>query len=111
MDSQILAESAFHEEIAIARRRVAVYFCSKAPVPETAKPSAALGSIVRLDPSFDTLVLKNAQIEKLVGGCKFIEGPLWRPSNALWFSDGVGNVVNQWTPDGKVTAILWPGGF
>jgi gluconolactonase len=66
---------------------------------------------VRLDPAFDALVPKDAQIEKLAGGFTFIEGPLWRPSNALWFSDVVGNVVRQWTPDGKVTEILRPGGY
>ena len=87
--------------------------CTTTPAPE-AKPAATpadLGSIVRLDPAFDTLVPKDAQIEKLAGGFKFIEGPLWRPSNALWFSDVVGNVVHQWTPDGKVTDILRPGGY
>ena len=59
----------------------------------------------------DELVPKDAQIEKLAGGFSFIEGPLWRPSQALWFSDVVGNVVRQWTPDGNVTEILRPGGY
>jgi gluconolactonase len=59
----------------------------------------------------DELVPKDAQIEKLAGGFTFIEGPLWRPSQALWFSDVVGDVVRQWTPDGKVTEILRPGGY
>ena len=88
--------------------------CSTAPPPAPEKSAAvpaAIGSIQRLDPAFDTLVPKDAQIEKLAGGFTFIEGPLWRPSNALWFSDVVGNVVRQWTPDGKVTEILRPGGY
>lgn len=89
--------------------------CSTAPSPETsatvAKPAANMGNIVRADAAFDALVPKDAQIEKLAGGFSFIEGPLWRPSNALWFSDVVGNVVLQWTPDGKVTDILRPGGY
>jgi gluconolactonase len=86
--------------------------CSTTPSPTAEKPAApAIGSIVRLDPAFDALVPKDAQIEKLAGGFTFIEGPLWRPSNALWFSDVVGNVVRQWTPDGKVTEILRPGGY
>ena len=87
--------------------------CSSAPPPAVAtreKP-AAIGSIVRLDPAFDALVPKEAQIEKLAEGFTFIEGPLWRTPNALWFSDVVGNVVRQWTPDGKVTEILRPGGY
>jgi gluconolactonase len=88
--------------------------CSTAPPPAPEKSAAvpaAIGSIQRLDPTFDALVPKDAQIEKLAGGFTFIEGPLWRPSNALWFSDVVGNVVRQWTPDGKVTEILRPGGY
>jgi gluconolactonase len=87
--------------------------CSTAPPPAPEKSATAptIGSIQRLDPAFDALVPKDAQIEKLAGGFTFIEGPLWRPSNALWFSDVVGNVVRQWTPDGKVTEILRPGGY
>ena len=73
--------------------------------------TAPVGHIVRLDPAFDALVPKDAQIEKLAGGFTFIEGPLWRPFGALWFSDVVGNVVRQWTPDGKVIEILRPGGY
>jgi gluconolactonase len=76
-----------------------------------APQKTAIGTIVRLDPAFDRLVPKDAQIEKLAGGFTFIEGPLWRPSGALWFSDVVGNVVRQWTPDGRVVEILRPGGY
>lgn len=83
--------------------------CSSTP-PAPEKP-AAIGSIVRLDPAFDALVPKDAQIEKLAGGFTFTEAPLWRPSGVLWFSDVVGNVVRQWSPDGKVTVILQPGGY
>ena len=86
--------------------------CSTAPAPPPAVEKAAptsMGNVQRLDPAIDALVPKDAQIEKLAGGFTFIEGPLWRPSNALWFSDVVGNVVRQWTPDGKVTEILKPG--
>jgi gluconolactonase len=71
----------------------------------------SVGSIARLDPAFDALVPQDAQIEKLAGGFQFIEGPLWRPEGALWFSDVVGNVVRQWSPDGKAIEILRPGGY
>ena len=81
-----------------------------APAPEAAA-TAAIGSIVRLDPALDDLIPRDAQIEKIAGGFTFIEGPLWRPEGALWFSDVVGNVVRQWTPDGKVIEILRPGGY
>jgi gluconolactonase len=68
-------------------------------------------SIVRVDPAFDALVPQTAQIEKLAGGFAFIEGPVWRPFGALWFSDVIGNVTRQWTPDGKVKELLRPGGY
>ena len=86
--------------------------CSTTPpsAPAPQKP-AAVGSIVRLDPAFDALVPQDAQIEKLADGFTFTEGPIWRPSGVLWFSDVVGNVVRQWSPDGRVTEILNPGGY
>ena len=85
---------------------------SSTPPPESASaPSSAVGSIVRLDPGLDALVPKDAKIKKVAGGFTFIEGPLWRPNGALWFSDVVGNVVRQWTPDGKVTELFRPGGY
>ena len=84
--------------------------CSTAPTPPPAAP-ASVGTIARLDPAFDTLVPADARIEKLAGGFTFTEGPLWRPSGALWFSDVVGNVVRQWAPDGTVTEVLQPGGY
>lgn len=62
---------------------------------------------MRLDPAFDTLVPRDAHIEKLAGGFQFTEGPIWRPEGPhLWFSDVMGNVVRQWSPDGNVEVIL-----
>ena len=62
----------------------------------------AVGTIERLDPALDALVAPGAVIEKVAGGFKFTEGPLWRPDGTLWFSDVQGNVVRSVTPDGKV---------
>ena len=67
----------------------------------------SVGSILRLDPAFDEAVPKHARIEKLAGGFQFTEGPLWRPRDrVLWFSDVVGNVVRQWSPDGHVKVLI-----
>jgi len=85
--------------------------CSTTPPPAAEKKEAPIGSIVRVDPAFDALVPQSAEIEKLSGGFTFTESPLWRPSGVVWFSDVVGNVVRQWSPDGKVTEILKPGGY
>ncbi len=88
--------------------------CSTAPTPAPeakSAPAQAIGSIARLDPALDAIVPRDAQIEKVGGGFAFIEGPVWRPEGALWFSDVTGNVVRQWSPDGKVAEILRPGGY
>lgn len=86
--------------------------CSK-PVPQASAAPALqpVTGIVRLDPGLDALVSPAAEVQKVSGGFKFLEGPLWRPSGSLWFSDLVGNVVHQWSPDGKITDILNPGGY
>ena len=70
----------------------------------------AAGSILRLDPALDALVPPDAKIEKLAGGFKFVEGPLSFSNGNVWFSDVVGNVVRQRSPNGTVTEILSPGG-
>src|SRR5688572_20024425 len=99
--------------VLVAVAAIGLAGCSPAPAPPAVEKAAPtpMGNIQRLDPAIDALVPKDAQIEKLAGGFSFIEGPLWRPGNALWFSDVVGNVVRQWAPDGKVTEILKPGGY
>ena len=73
--------------------------------------TASTGPFLRLDPAFDSAVPPDASLEKVADGFTFTEGPVWRPQGAVWFSDVVGNVVRQWTPDGKVTEILRPGGY
>ncbi|MBV9305822.1 MAG: SMP-30/gluconolactonase/LRE family protein [Acidobacteriaceae bacterium] len=77
---------------------------------EATEPSNA-GTILRLDPSLDKLIPASAKIEKLATGFQFTEGPLWFPAGHLWFSDVPGNVVRQWSPDGKVIEILRPSGY
>jgi gluconolactonase len=68
-------------------------------------------SIIRLDPAIDELLPAHACVEKLAEGFTFSEGPLWRPNGVLWFSDVIGNVTRQWSPDGRVIELLRPGGY
>ncbi|MGH7248788.1 MAG: SMP-30/gluconolactonase/LRE family protein, partial [Pseudomonadota bacterium] len=84
--------------------------CSRPESERRARLSRSVGSIVRLDPAFDALVPASAHIEKLAGEFQFTGGLLWRPEGVLWFSDVAGNVVWQWSPGGKITEILRPGG-
>jgi gluconolactonase len=84
---------------------------SKPPEPApSAGADTSVGMIVRLSPALDELAPPSAKIEKLAGGFQFTEGPLWFPAGYIWFSDVTGNVVRQWSPDGKVIEILRPGG-
>jgi gluconolactonase len=78
--------------------------CASAPQPPVEIPG--VGSIVRLDPALDSLLPKDARIEKVAGGFTFTEGPLWRPDNRLWFSDVVANMLRSITPDGQVTVLV-----
>jgi gluconolactonase len=68
-------------------------------------------SIIRLDPAFDLLVPRDAQIEKVADGFTFTEGSIWRPDGSLWFSDVVGNVVRRWSANGGVKELMRPGGY
>ena len=77
------------------------------------------GKVFRADPALDALVPPGAAIEKLAGGFTFTEGPVWVhaadvlrvPLGYLLFIDIPNNVVNKWTPDGKVTVFRKPSGW
>jgi gluconolactonase len=67
--------------------------------------------VVRLDPSLDALVAEDAKLETLFEGGPRVsfEGPTWvhdGKSGFLIFTDVPGNVINKWTPDGKVSVFL-----
>ena len=66
---------------------------------------------LRGNPALNALVPVDGKSEKLAGGFTFVEGPLWRPEGTVWFSDVIGNVVRQWSPDGNVVDVLRPGGY
>lgn len=88
--------------------------CSKAPAPEAKQevaPPPPPSVVVKLDPAMDTLVSTDATVDKVTSGYKFLEGPLARADGSVWFSDLVGNVAYKWTPDGKVSELLNPGGY
>jgi len=84
---------------------------SSGSAASTAEAQRGSGSVVRVDAALDEIVPKEAAIEKLAGGFQFTEGPLWRPQvQVLWFSDVVGNVVRQWSPNGEVKVLIQKAG-
>jgi gluconolactonase len=80
--------------------------CALAVAAVLAAAPSGVGNIERLDAALDALVAPGTVIEKVAGGFKFTEGPLWRPDGTLWFSDVQGNVVRSVTPAGKVTVLI-----
>lgn len=49
-------------------------------------------------------------MEKLSGGFKFTEGPLWNPRGFLVFSDIGADTIYTWTPNGKISIFRRPAG-
>jgi gluconolactonase len=76
--------------------------------------SQSQSSIVRLDSTLDKIVSSNAEVEKLADGFGIASGPVWVRNNRggyLLFSDLISNVIDKWTPDGKVSVFLKASGF
>lgn len=55
---------------------------------------------------FWKLVDHAAKLEKLAGGFKFTEGPVWDPHGFLYFSDEAGNRLHRLFPDGRTELVL-----
>jgi gluconolactonase len=79
--------------------------------PQPAQPLQAI-EIIRLDPHFDKLVPPDVIVERIVGGRRWVEGPVWRRKGGyLLFSDIPANSVVKWQ-EGKGTSIfLKPSGY
>lgn len=71
------------------------------------------GSIIRIDPALDNIVSVDAQVDQVVKGHHFVEGPVWISNgNYLVFSDIPDNKIYKWDPaDGKVSVLLDRSGF
>ena len=52
-------------------------------------------------PAFWKLVDRGAKLEKVAGGFKFTEGPVWDPRGFLYFSDEKGNRLYKLRPGGQ----------
>jgi len=76
--------------------------------PVAAQETAALPSapeIVRLNPGLDVVLARDAQVERVATGFKFVEGPMWREGR-LWFSDLSDDKVYALSPDGKFSVLI-----
>ena len=69
------------------------------------------GEIVRLDSAVNSIVPKDARVEKLAGGFQFTEGPIWHPDGYLLFSDPNANTIYRWTTDAQVSVYRAKSGY
>ena len=72
-----------------------------------------IGTIVREDPRFDSLVPRDAVIEVLASGFEWSEGPVWMKEGDgfLLFSDIPNNVVHKWSEAEGLSVYMKPSGF
>lgn len=80
--------------------------CSKSRSP-TGHISGRPGNTDNKD-SLQAIVDSNAQVEKVAGGFKFTEGPVWHPKGFLLFSDIPANTIYQWIPNKAPTIFRRP---
>ncbi len=96
--------------IAVATACSWVGLAGHALAQEKAFPT--LGTIERLDARFDTLVPKDARVERIAEGFDWSEGPVWdRGRKVLLFSDVPMNTVFQWQEGKDVSVFLKPSGY
>ena len=71
-----------------------------------------IGTVERLDPRFDALVPKDAQLEKIAEGYIWTEGAAWhKPGKFLVFSDIPNNVVIKWQEGQGASEYVKPSGY
>jgi gluconolactonase len=98
----------------MGKRSVGLFLALGALLTGIVLCAQGVGQIIRVDPGLDTLIPANAHIEKVADGFGFVEGPVWIHTSGpgfLIFSDIPGNVIDKWTPGGKVFVFLEKSGF
>ena len=73
--------------------------------------SVAVGSIDRLDPTFNSIAPQSTRIQKIASGFEFTEGPIYMRDGYLLFSDVVGNAIYKWQPEGGATLFKKHSGY
>jgi gluconolactonase len=63
-----------------------------------AEGGGSAGEVVSRDTGLKKIVPEGARIEKLAGGFRFTEGPVWMREGYLLFSDIPNNVILKWDP-------------
>jgi gluconolactonase len=83
------------------------------PVPQKAERVPLDSTAVkldRLDPAIDQIVPKDAKLERIATGFKWVEGPVWI-EGSLYFAEIPSNTIRKWTPGSGVTMFLTQSGY
>jgi gluconolactonase len=64
----------------------------------------------RLDPAVDQIVPKDAKLERIATGFKWVEGPVWI-EGSLYFAEIPSNTIRKWTPGYSVRTVLGSTGY
>jgi len=79
--------------------------------PQPAKPIQQI-DIIRVDPRFDKLVPLNVNVERVVSGRTWVEGPVWnRKEKYLLFSDIPTNSIIKWQECKGTNVFFKPSGY
>jgi gluconolactonase len=71
-----------------------------------------IGGVDRFDPALDSLIAKDARVEKLAEGFEWSEGPAWVSAGGyLLFTDVPANVMYRWSQRDGVAVFLKPSGY
>ncbi|HEY7557789.1 MAG TPA: SMP-30/gluconolactonase/LRE family protein [Candidatus Binatia bacterium] len=90
---------------------LAVRTSSSSAQPQPSQPTQEI-KIIRLDPRFDKLVPINANVERIISGHKWVEGPVWsRKEQYLLYSDIPSNAVFKWHNGSAPSLFLKASGY
>ncbi len=76
-----------------------------------AAESQPAGEIERLDPALAAIVPADARVERVAGGFKWTEGPIWIHAGYLLFAEIPSNSIRKLLPEGTLSIFLQPSGY
>jgi gluconolactonase len=87
-------------------KTIRIYYLFTALCPIMADAQQRQFELQAKSEQFWKLMDREAKLEKIAGGFKFTEGPVWDPRGFLYFSDEAGNRVHRVFPDGRRELVL-----
>ena len=85
--------------------------CSPSPPPQEESLDPGAGTVVRMSEALDAIVPEGTRIEKLAGGLRFTEGPVWvvEGGPSLLFSDIPANNIYRWSEGDVEASVFYEG--